>query len=251
MYYNLSTKKNNLHFVSAIASLLIFSVVYVSVCLFAEPETMAVSSSEFSQENRAVTVIIDPGHGGIDSGAVSQNGILEKDINFKISSYLKNFLELSNVNCFMTRSDDNLLVSPSVGSKHFKRGDLIARRDIANNCDNGIFISIHQNKFTNSRYFGLQVFYSKNNSESIELAKIIKDSNRSLLCGDNNREIKPAGSEIYLLDNIDIPAVLVECGFLSNHAEASKLNSDNYQRELAFMLYSSVIKYINDSQACL
>ena len=128
-----------------------------------------------------------------------------------------------------------------------KRSDLIARTEIASDFDNAVFVSIHQNKFDNGRYKGLQVFYSKNDPRSYSLASIIKESNKQLLDRENKRESKPGGREIYVLDNIDCPAVLIECGFLSNAEEATKLNTVSYQKELAFMIYSSLMEFIYDN----
>ena len=201
-------------------------------------------SSSDSVDNNKITVIIDPGHGGADGGAVTENGIEEKIINLRISEYIRDFCLLSGVDCILTRNNDSMLIPKYSGSAHKKRADLIARTEIASMYDNGIFISIHQNKFENSRYSGLQVFYSKNNRMSAVLAETIKNTNRELISPGNLREIKPVGNEIFVLDNIFIPAVLVECGFLSNSVEASKLNSDKYQRELAFMIYTSIMKYV-------
>ena len=190
------------------------------------------------------TVVIDAGHGGFDGGAVSESGILEKNINLDISQRLALLFELSDIPCVLTRTDDNELVSSYNGSKSRKRGDLMARAEICESFENAIFISIHQNKFPSSKYSGLQVFYSRNNKDSEILAKSIREVNCSLIDSSNMRECKPAGSEIYLLDRIEAPAVLVECGFLSNRLEAEKLSDKNYQNKLAVMLYSAITSYI-------
>lgn len=190
------------------------------------------------------TVVIDAGHGGFDGGAVSENGILEKDINLDISLRLASLFELSDIPCVLTRDSDTELVSNYNGSKSRKRGDLMARAEICESVENAVFISIHQNKFPSSRYRGLQVFYSRNNRDSELLARSIKESNCSLIDGENKRDIKPSGSEIYLLDRIKAPAVLVECGFLSNSAEAQLLSDKEYQKKLALMLYSAITSYI-------
>ncbi len=190
------------------------------------------------------TVVIDAGHGGFDGGAVSESGILEKDINLDISLRLASLFELSDIPCVLTRTCDTELVSEYNGSKSRKRGDLMARGEICESFDNAVFISIHQNKFPSSRYRGLQVFYSRNNRDSELLARSIKEANFNLIDCENKREVKPSGSEIYLLDRIKAPAVLVECGFLSNSAEAQLLSDKEYRKRLALMLYSAITSYI-------
>lgn len=232
---------------AVIFSLSLFSLLYVLLIILNNDYCYPVMNNVEEYDYNGYTVIIDPGHGGIDGGAVSSNGIVEKDINLRISKYIKNYCDLSGVNCILTRSDDTLLKPNYSGSMHFKRADLLARTEIASNYEKAVFVSIHQNKFESSKYSGLQVFYSKNNPQSIILARILRESNKEMISPENNREIKPAGREIYILDNIEIPSVLVECGFLSNQYEADRLNNDMYQRELAFMIYSSIMKYIYDS----
>lgn len=227
-----------------VTSLILFSAIFVIISVISCHSGIfaGVSSSDIVKD--LPVIIIDPGHGGVDGGAVSSSGIAEKDINLNIAKYICDFCSISGLESILTRNDDSMLISDSVGSLNRKRSDLKARVELASSYDNAIFVSIHQNKFENSRYTGLQVFYSKNNPESYELASIIKDTNRELIDNSNNREIKPSGREIYVLDNIDSPAVLIECGFLSNSNEARKLNSSDYQMKLAFMIYSALMKFV-------
>ncbi len=226
-------------------ALVAFTVLFVVIfCLYSRSGVVVETISAIEEPVYPV-FIIDPGHGGNDGGAVSSTGILEKDINLKISEYIFQFCKLSGINCVMTRTDDEMLTPKFSGSKSTKRGDLIARTEFSSLYDNAVFVSIHQNKFESSKYKGLQVFYSKNNECSSQLASLIKETNNELLDSDNLREIKPAGSEIYVLDNVSIPAVLVECGFLSNFDEAEKLNTDEYQKQLAFMIFASLMKYVD------
>ena len=110
---------------------------------------------------------------------------------------------------------------------------------------NCIFVSIHQNHFTESRYSGTQVFYSTGDADSKILAENIRGRVVSLLQKDNTRETKPATSSIYLLWEAKVPAVLVECGFLSNSAEEAKLNDPEYQKQMAFSIYCGLLDYCN------
>ena len=202
------------------------------------------TSETITKTTDVPVVIIDPGHGGVDGGAVSASGILEKDVNLKIAKYINNYCKLSGVECILTRQEDISLVPKQNMSSSRKRSDLIARAEIAGENPDSIFISIHQNTFPSSRYSGLQVFYSKNNGESLKIAEQIKNSNKEMLDNDNERQLKAAGEEIYILNTIKSPAVLIECGFLSNAEEASMLATEEYQKELAFMIYTAIMRYI-------
>lgn len=194
--------------------------------------------------NSYPVVIIDAGHGGIDGGAISQNGIVEKDINLSISKNIKSLFDLSGIECIMTREDDYELEPQNSYSSSRKRRDLLARIEITENYENAVLVSIHQNTYPSSKLKGLQVFYSKNDIKSKDLASIIKNNNFILLDKDNLREIKAAGREILVLDSVECPAVLIECGFLSNAHEASLLSDELYQKKLAFMIFKSINDFL-------
>ena len=125
-----------------------------------------------------------------------------------------------------------------------KVSDLKRRAEITNESENNLLVSIHQNKFQNSAYSGAQVFYSVNDDNSRVLAQSIRSAVVSLLQKDNTRELKPAGSEIYLLDHATVPAVIVECGFLSNSEERARLIDESYQGEMAYSIAMGVLEYI-------
>lgn len=190
-----------------------------------------------------VTVVIDAGHGGEDGGAVGVTGVLEKDVNLEISKYLKAYFDISGVDCVLTRDRDVLLYKDNQSNKK-KYYDLRNRFDYCCSIENPLFISIHQNKFPIEKYFGLQVYYSKNNPASKEVAQLIQDNCVQLIQKDNNRKIKEAGSGIFLLENLKCPAILVECGFLSNVKEEKLLTDSEYQKRIAFCIYKSVIDYL-------
>jgi len=199
------------------------------------------------------TVIIDAGHGGEDGGAVGVDGIIEKDINLIISLKLKDLLEVSGHNVIMTREKDQAIYDQDAESlREKKRSDLKNRMKIIDNNkkENTIFVSIHQNKFPNPKYFGTQIFYSVNDVKSQELAGKIRDSVTGLIQPENSREIKPATEKIYLLHNAQIPAVVVECGFLSNAEEAKKLIEEKYQSQIAFSIYCGITDYFINNQIC-
>lgn len=144
----------------------------------------------------------------------------------------------------MTRTDDNATDNTEYSqiSKR-KTSDLKNRLDLMNKTENGIYVSIHLNKFTASRAKGMQVFYSTNTSNSKTLAQNIQKKTAEILQKDNNRVIKPGGKSTYLLYYAKIPAVIVECGFLSNNQELELLKSDEYQSKIAFCIYCGIKEY--------
>ena len=189
------------------------------------------------------TVVIDAGHGGVDGGAVGINGLLEKDLNLDVALVLNDLFGSSLLPSRLTRSDDRLLCDENTkGSK--KTSDLKNRLLIANEVENSIFLSIHMNKFSMEEYSGLQVYYSPNNELSFEFAQTVKNLNKTYLQPDNERPLKEASSNIYLLNRIKIPAILVECGFLSNEREAELLSSEVYRKKLAVLLFASVTEFM-------
>lgn len=187
------------------------------------------------------TVVIDPGHGGADCGAVGVNGILEKDINLKLGTLLAAEFENAGYKVMLTRSEDIMLEDTKNAHTTKKSSDLTARTQAAE--EGNLFISIHMNKFPEEKYRGAQVYYSENDPASERLAQILQSCIKSALQPDNNREIK-SGAGLYLLDRIYCPAVIVECGFLSNRGEAEMLSDDAYLREMAFEIFSAADDFV-------
>ena len=191
------------------------------------------------------TVIIDAGHGGEDGGAIGKNGAYEKDINLELAKKLIARLEAENIPCVLTRSTDILLYDRNLdyeGKK--KKLDLLARKEFAEKYDNAIFISIHQNSYPKEQYSGFQAYYSPNNVTSRELAYLIENSVKDSLQPANNRTSKQADSSIYLLDKLYCPAVLLECGFLSNTEECRLLCDNAYQINLTDAIASGIIEFL-------
>ena len=190
-------------------------------------------------------VILDAGHGGEDGGASSKDGLKEKDLNLDVALTLGNMLEANGISVIQTRTEDRMLYTEyKKGS--LKMQDLKNRLQVSKQNENSIFISIHMNKFSEEKYSGLQVFYSRNSEESAVLANKIQTKVKEYLQNNNDRETKKANSNIYLLDNIDTPEILIECGFLSNSDECTKLSSEEYRKELAGVIYSSVVEFLNE-----
>ena len=203
------------------------------------------STAVMSENTLPPVIVIDAGHGGEDGGA-SANGLLEKDINLSIALKLRDMLSISGYKVVMTRDSDISVYDSSSGTTREKKvSDLKNRVKIINDSKNNILVSIHQNKFEQSQYFGTQMFYSKNDPKSAVLAEELRKSVTGFLQPDNKRELKQADSNIYILDKAQVPAVIVECGFLSNEEEAKKLEDDGYQQKMAFSIYSGIMGYVN------
>lgn len=234
-------------FKSLIVCTLAFLLGFASVLLIFSGSTSASAETGGVVHNipETVTVIIDAGHGGEDGGTQSSDGTLEKDINLQISLKLEKLLKLMGYNTVMVRSEDKLIYSGNPDTTRARKvSDLNNRLEIAKAYPNAIFISVHQNFFTQSKYSGAQVFYSPNNENSKLLAESIQSSIVELIQPENGRKIKKSGSDIFLLDRIEIPAVMVECGFMSNPSESLLLKDEQYQKKTALSIADGINKYL-------
>lgn len=195
-------------------------------------------------------IIIDAGHGGEDGGTQSADGVLEKDINLAISQKIKKILTRYGFDTVMIRDSDRMIYdedSSTVRSK--KSSDLHNRMNVMKAHPESVFLSIHQNHFSESKYTGAQVFYCKSQTGSAELAESIQKSIVSDLQKDNTRQIKPCTSSVYLIHDAVTTAVMVECGFLSNKAEAEKLADNTYQCEMALAISKGLVNYLHQKEA--
>ena len=189
-------------------------------------------------------IIVDAGHGGEDGGTQSSAGVLEKNLNLDISLKLGNLLRLMGYTVVYTRTEDRLHYGDdAVKQRQKKVSDIHYRMQVMKNYPDGIFLSIHQNHYTESKYYGAQVFYSKNNSDSKIIAESIQTSIRELIQPENDRQIKPSGTDIYLLYNANSPSVMVECGFLSNAGEALRLSDSEYQKKITLAIVAGLEEF--------
>lgn len=181
------------------------------------------------------------------SGASSFDGTTEQAINLSITLKLQKIIEQSGAKVVLTRSDENGIYSTDSNSlKNKKVSDIKNRVEIGNNYNADIFISIHLNKYSgSSEYNGWQTFYQKNNEKSKILASKIQENLNNNIETDNSREILPINN-IYIMDHLTIPTVIVECGFLSNPEETEKLKKDEYQSKLAWGIYLGLQEYFMD-----
>lgn len=232
--------KRSVAMYSALAVLLIIS----TVCFQRINSVSVPASVSVSSEPELPVIIIDAGHGGVDGGSSGADGTVEKDINLSIALKLRDMLEFYGYETVMIREDDRSIHSEDADTIREKKvSDLHNRLNIINSTDNCLFISIHQNYFEQSKYSGTQVFYSPNNSESEKLAQVMQETIVDMIQNDNTRQIKQAEKSLYLLYNAQKPAIMIECGFMSNEKELSLLKSDDYQKQMALSITNGILKY--------
>lgn len=233
-------KLNRKIIIAIITAFLIILSVLLYLTFMANSAARVVSSSP----NEPKTVIIDAGHGGEDGGAIGIDGTVEKNINLDIALKLESILKFYGFDVVMTRTKDVMTCDEGLDSlRKRKVSDIHNRFDLMKKYPDAVFISVHQNKFEDSSQHGTQVFYSGNNEKSKKLAERIQSSIVSELQNDNSRVVKRSGSGIYLLYHAKNPAVLVECGFISNAAEVKNLNNENYRMKLAILIADGLLKY--------
>ncbi|MBQ3491929.1 MAG: N-acetylmuramoyl-L-alanine amidase [Oscillospiraceae bacterium] len=200
----------------------------------------AVSTSAPIQNRK--TVIIDAGHGGEDGGATSCTGVLESQINLEIALKLDDLMHLLGINTLMIRTTDCSIYTKGETIAQKKVSDLKERVRIVNETENGFLVSIHQNHFSNEKYSGAQVFYAPTDG-SKDVAGVLQKSLIQTINPDSNRGIKKADS-VYLMQHIDCPGILIECGFLSNHREEYLLRDVEYQRKLCSVIACTLSNHL-------
>ncbi|MBQ3136045.1 MAG: N-acetylmuramoyl-L-alanine amidase [Clostridia bacterium] len=219
-------------------------VLFFSLAVMLNFSDVLFDSVSVTAENLPV-IIIDPGHGGEDGGTQSSDGTLEKQINLEISEKINALIKDYGFNTVMTREGDYMIYDESASTQREKKvSDIHNRLNLVEETGDCILLSVHQNYFRESKYSGTQVFYSKNNPGSKALAEEIQSSVVSALQPDNTRQIKESGIDIYLLYHSAVPSVMVECGFMSNDAEAEKLKDEVYQQKLSEAIVAGLIRYI-------
>lgn len=182
-------------------------------------------------------IVIDPGHGGADGGAVGKNGTVEKELNLQVALRLEKLLKKTGARVILTRDGDYSLAET-------KREDMRMRKSAKEESGADIFVSIHMNKFSQEKYSGAQVFSSADD-ESRRLAECIQSSLKNILDPSNNRTAK-VGEGIFLLGESGVPSVIAECGFLSNEAEEALLKQPEYQEKIAWAICRGITDYFRE-----
>ena len=221
-----------------------YLILFLAGCILAYSGSRAVTTlAENNPIKRGITFVIDPGHGGIDGGAVSCTGKPESHLNLQIAFRLRDLLHLLGYSTLMTRQTDISIHTEGNTISAQKLSDLKERVRIVNDAENAILLSIHQNFYHDSRYSGAQIFYNpiKNAKElAYELQNaIIKTINKG-----SHRASKPVDG-IYIMEHIQRPGLLIECGFLSNPEEEVKLHSGEYQKKLCCVIAATLSKVLS------
>lgn len=230
----ISFKLKRAAIILAILLLLVLSLVLIFNGANDKTETMNQSASGYPSK-----LVIDPGHGGIDGGAVSASGIKESDLNLKIADKMGAIADFLGLQYVMTRDSDT--ESPSIDT-YSEHNDLVARAELVNSIDNAVMISVHQNEFPSAIVSGAEVMYADTDGSRV-LAENMQNLLVTQLDPENRRVSRPAPKELLLTGSINCPGVLVECGFLSNPAEAEKLGSNEYQTKLAAILIAAYVRF--------
>ena len=245
-FYVVDFKKGYVHrtFLKiALVLILLVAVSFGVVTKIYRKELFISANADVSGEK---IIILDAGHGGEDCGAIGASGVYEKDLNLAITLEIGKQLEDAGYVVVYTRTDDRLLYGPDEDIKGIRKiSDLKNRCKIAARYPDSIFVSIHMNSFSSSKYSGLQVYYSSENGESAKIAGRVQDKVRESLQPENNRATK-RGESIYILEHISNPAVLIECGFLTNPEECEKLSEKEYQKSLSFAIVCGIIEYVEN-----
>lgn len=218
--------------------LLITAIIVVAVSLLPIND-LTTSSAKISH-----ILVIDPGHGGEDGGAVAANGTLESNINLQIALRLEALSAFWGVETVMTRQHAEIDYPESAETLSAKKkADQNARLSLINSTPGAILFSIHQNYYPSESPWGIQVFYGSV-AQSDALATVTQSNLTGQLCPDNRRLAAPMDDSIYLIKNAKCPAILIECGFLSNPGELEALETHSYQLELASVMLASYLQYI-------
>jgi len=224
----------------------------IVVCLIALTATLFLSEIPSSRTWTHWTlplsgkvIALDAGHGGADGGAISRDGVIEKDLNLAIVLYLRDYLQQAGALVLLTREGDYDLAQPDTkGYSRRKTEDLLRRADQVSKQQADLTVSIHMNSIPSPRWSGAQTFYSANNAEGKRLASDIQTELRNVL--GNTQRIAKRADTVYLLKTLKMPTALVEVGFLSHPEEASLLADEEYQRKVAASIYRGILKFASE-----
>ena len=219
-----------------------FLLIFAMLLVAKESAELVKVWNQQEKQEEVTTVVIDAGHGGIDPGKVGINDALEKDINLSIALKLKKYLEQQDIRVVMTRETDEGLYEESDSNKKVR--DMKKRLAIMEETNPALIISIHQNSYPEESVSGMQVFYYETSTEGKVLAEMMQQTMIECLKPQKERAAK-ANDTYYLLKKTTVPIVIVECGFLSNRAEADMLVSSDYQEKMAWAIHMGVLRYLN------
>lgn len=221
--------------------LLVFGGILAATVYFNQAVTVISQNTPLADRH---CIVIDPGHGGVDGGATSCTGVLEKDINLQISLRLRDLFSLLGHPTKLLRSTDISVYTEGETIAAKKVSDLKQRVRIVSETENALLLSIHQNYFSDSRYSGAQVFFGREENGQI-LSRQLQTAFIEYLNPGSRRQSKKS-SGVYLMEHITCPGVLIECGFLSNPEEETKLRSEAYQKQLSCVIAVTVSNFLDE-----
>lgn len=229
------------------------TAIFASIAVLASAGMVSFATSEIDNAvyvNTAAAdtdrqiIVLDCGHGGMDGGCSTAEGVTEKNINLSIMLSVRDMCRLYGYDVAVTRDRDISIHDSGVtGIRNQKISDMENRLELFNKFPDAVCLSIHQNTYTNPKYSGAQMFYSSTNPESERFAGILQQLFVQNLQPDNTRETKLCGKELYLCYFCDNPTVMAECGFLSNPDEAAKLTDKAYQKQTAYTLFNGICEF--------
>jgi len=226
------------------AYILFFSLIFVIILHIFSFNNPAYISTDANFISDTLNLIIDAGHGGEDGGAVSVTGACESVINLEIAKKVENIMALLGTPAIMTRSSDEIDYPDTADTIREKKvSDQKARLEMINSTENAVLISIHQNKFETAQPFGTQVLFAPTDG-SQELAETFQNNFRTWLDPDNYRTCAKISPEIFLINSINCPGILIECGFLSNYKENQLLQTNEYQLKIATIISAGYMQSI-------
>ncbi len=217
-------------------------VVFIAVASFNIPAVKTTGHWSLPLSGKVIT--LDAGHGGPDGGAVSKQGVIEKDVNLAITLYLRDYLQQAGAMVYLTREGDyDLAGADTKGYSKRKTEDLKQRAKMIENTKADLFLSIHLNSYPSSRWSGAQTFYYPNHPDNAGLAALIQDEIRRNL--ENTDRVSKTVNTVYLLQALKMPSALVELGFLSHPGESQLLRDEHYQRQVAAAVYKGILRYLS------
>ena len=229
---------------------IIFSIALVCVMLLSlfsniSKTTETIDATGLEQVKK-IKVLIDPGHGGVDQGTSGDSGSGEAPLNLAIAEKLMKFLEGSGYDVEMTRYEDEGLYSLKSSTIRAKKNeDLENRVEMINNSEADMVVSIHLNSFPQKQYSGAHVFY-QNKSQTGKIAADMIQESLKIILDANNKRVPQVKKGIRIMDDTNIPVLLIECGFLSNYTEEKNLISEEYQEKTAWAIYTGLMRYFNE-----
>ena len=229
--------------------LLLGAALFLTLGIYLSLTMLRPSVSSFSpQAGGERVIVVDAGHGGEDGGAVSADGVVESHINLAIAQDVNALLTFLGENTRMTRTEDVSIHSQNAETLHQKKvSDLKNRVELVNSTPNAILLSIHQNSLPKSKsVHGAQVFYGKVETSDLYARSMQEALNHAI--NDKEKDAKEIAPTIYLMKNVTAPAVLVECGFLSNSSDSTMLQQEDYQKKLAVVIAAGFLNAVNSRE---